>query len=114
MGKEVNHNAPGDFAVDSGECMYIQHCQYFDPDTFHKVPGEEKSHVRRQPTNEDEKMRAMIAANACPFDAVTYKGSGRHPELRRYAEMVVSDPSLLDPKQRKDDPRGNINNTQQK
>jgi len=60
-------NAPGDFYVDR-TCIDCDACRRIAPATFEE--GEGHSYVQRQPANDAERRRALMALVACPTASI--------------------------------------------
>ena len=63
----LDHNAPGDFYVDSS-CIDCDTCRWMDPATFTRRGSH--SSVARQPRTEAERRRALLALVSCPTASI--------------------------------------------
>ncbi len=66
--KKLPANAPGEFSVESS-CINSGACRAVAPRLFSERDGQ--SFVIRQPANEEERQRALMAQAACPVRAIT-------------------------------------------
>lgn len=86
----LQYNAPGDFSVDVEACQNFGICLPRSMGMLGHVEVDNltKSNFRRQPANNQELDRALIAMLECPLNAIKYKGDAFHPEaMARYEEF---------------------------
>ena len=74
----VAENVPGDFFVDS-TCIDCDTCRQLAPETFGEAP--DYSFVRRQPTDDQERRRALQALLACPTSSIGARQSNAREVL---------------------------------
>ena len=85
-------NVPGDFYVDE-TCIDCDTCRRIEPSVF--VEGQSFSFVGRQPENETERLRSLMALVSCPTGSI---GTVSRPQARAaiaaYPEAVVENVSF--------------------
>ena len=67
LNRRRSENTIGDFYVDS-TCIDCDTCRWMTPEVFHRAGG--MSAVYHQPTNEEERLKAMQALLACPTASI--------------------------------------------
>lgn len=82
----LNDNVPGDFFVDSS-CIDCDACRQIAPRTFTDIG--EASVVFRQPENEEETKRALMALVACPTASIgTTEHHNARPGIDAFPELI--------------------------
>lgn len=82
-------NVPGDFFVDSS-CIDCDACRQIAPATF--VEDGEASIVQRQPANDEEIKRALMALVACPTASIgTTEHHDAHVGIDAFPELIAED-----------------------
>ena len=80
-------NVPGDFFVDS-TCIDCDTCRQIAPETF--AEDGDYSIVHKQPHNDDEMKRAMMALVACPTGSIgTVKHHDAHIGIDAFPESIA-------------------------
>jgi glyoxylase-like metal-dependent hydrolase (beta-lactamase superfamily II)/ferredoxin len=86
LARRYPDNAPGDFYVDT-TCIDCDACRRIAPGLF--AEGEDHSYVERQPSNESERRRALMALVACPTGSIgTAPRQDVRPALEAFPERV--------------------------
>jgi len=67
LSRRLAHNVQGDFYVDSS-CIDCDTCRWMAPETF--TEREDQASVYRQPGNERERKRALMALVSCPTASI--------------------------------------------
>jgi glyoxylase-like metal-dependent hydrolase (beta-lactamase superfamily II)/ferredoxin len=85
-------NVPGDFYVDE-TCIDCDTCRRIEPSVF--VEGESYSYVGRQPANEAERLRSMMALVACPTGSIgTVSRPQARPAIAAFPEPIAENVSF--------------------
>ncbi|HEY3170989.1 MAG TPA: ferredoxin, partial [Thermoanaerobaculia bacterium] len=85
-------NVPGDFYVDS-TCIDCDTCRRIEPRVF--VEGNGYSYVGRQPEQEEERARSMMALVACPTGSIgTISRADARPAIAAFPEPVAENVSF--------------------
>jgi glyoxylase-like metal-dependent hydrolase (beta-lactamase superfamily II) len=92
VGERLAENVPGDFYVDS-TCIDCDTCRWIEPRVF--VPGNGYSYVGRQPGQEEERMRSMMALVACPTGSIgTLSRADARPAIAAFPETITENVSF--------------------
>jgi glyoxylase-like metal-dependent hydrolase (beta-lactamase superfamily II)/ferredoxin len=83
--RRLDHNAPGDFFVDSS-CIDCDTCRWMAPETF--IARDGQASVARQPDGDGERLRAEMALLSCPTASI---GTLERHDLDR-AQHALPDP----------------------
>lgn len=85
-------NVPGDLYVDE-TCIDCDTCRRIEPSVF--VEGESFSYVGRQPENETERLRSLMALVACPTGSIgTVSRPQARPAIAAFPEPVAENVSF--------------------
>ena len=92
LNRRYSDNAPGDFYVDS-TCIDCDACRRIAPATF--AEASDHSFVGRQPADEAERRRAMMALVACPTGSIgTTTREDARPAIASFPEGVDEEVSF--------------------
>ncbi|HSS44040.1 MAG TPA: MBL fold metallo-hydrolase [Thermoanaerobaculia bacterium] len=84
--QRLEDNAPGDFYVDA-TCIDCDACRRIAPSVF--AEAADHSYVARQPENETERLRSLMALVACPTGSIgTVSRQDVRPALEAFPEPV--------------------------
>jgi glyoxylase-like metal-dependent hydrolase (beta-lactamase superfamily II)/ferredoxin len=87
IGLRLPENAPGDFFVDS-TCIDCDACRQIAPETF--AEDGDYSIVHRQPQNDEQIKRAMMALVACPTASIgTLAHHDAHIGIDAFPELIA-------------------------
>ncbi len=86
--KRLKKNAEGDFYVDSS-CINSGACRNIAPELFAEHGG--RSYVARQPANEAERARALMAQTACPARSIGGPPGGDAGASDAFPEKIDGD-----------------------
>lgn len=87
--ERLSENAEGDFYVDRS-CIDCATCRQVAPATF--AEGPDYSYVHRQPENDSERLRAVMAIAACPTNSIgTRSKTDIAPGIRAFPERIEED-----------------------
>jgi glyoxylase-like metal-dependent hydrolase (beta-lactamase superfamily II) len=92
VGERLPENVPGDFYVDS-TCIDCDTCRRIEPRVF--VEGSGYSYVGRQPGQEEERARSMMALVACPTGSIgTISRADARPAIAAFPETIAENVSF--------------------
>jgi glyoxylase-like metal-dependent hydrolase (beta-lactamase superfamily II) len=92
IARRLEENVPGDFYVDE-TCIDCDTCRRIEPTVF--VEGRSFSCVGRQPENEGQKMRSLMALVACPTGSIgTVSRADARPAIAAFPEPVAENVSF--------------------
>jgi glyoxylase-like metal-dependent hydrolase (beta-lactamase superfamily II) len=92
LSRRYPDNAPGSFFVDD-TCIDCDACRRIAPETF--AEASDHSFVARQPEDEAERRRAMMALVACPTGSIgTETREDARPAIAAYPETVEDEVSF--------------------
>jgi len=92
VGERLPENVPGDFYVDS-TCIDCDTCRRIEPRVF--VPGNGYSYVGRQPGQEEEQARSMMALVACPTGSIgTLSRADARAAIAAFPETIAENVSF--------------------
>jgi glyoxylase-like metal-dependent hydrolase (beta-lactamase superfamily II) len=92
VGERLPENVPGDFYVDS-TCIDCDTCRRIEPRVF--APGNGYSYVGRQPGQEEERARSMMALVACPTGSIgTLSRADARPAIAAFPETIAENVSF--------------------
>lgn len=87
----VPQNAEGDFFVDS-RCIDCDTCRMLAPAVFARGDDIAQSFVARQPGNDDDRRRALMALVACPVSAIgTATKVDVTPAVQAFPALIADD-----------------------
>jgi glyoxylase-like metal-dependent hydrolase (beta-lactamase superfamily II)/ferredoxin len=90
--RRLADNVAGDFYVDE-TCIDCDTCRRIEPAVF--VEGASFSYVGRQPANEEERTRSLMALVACPTGSIgTVSRADARPGVAAFPEPVVENVSF--------------------
>ncbi len=92
VAQRLPENVSGDFYVDS-TCIDCDTCRRIEPRVF--VEGSGYSYVGRQPGEEEEQMRALMALVACPTGSIgTVSRADARPAIAAFPEKIAENVSF--------------------
>ena len=92
VAQRLPENVSGDFYVDS-TCIDCDTCRRIEPRVF--VPGNGYSYVGRQPGQEEERARSMMALVACPTGSIgTVSRADARPAIAAFPEKIAENVSF--------------------
>src|SRR5579864_7560638 len=87
LAERLPENVVGDFYVDC-TCIDCDTCRLIAPATFHDHGGQ--SSVYRQPRNDDESLRALMALVSCPTASIgTVSRRSARPAVQAFPNRVT-------------------------
>jgi glyoxylase-like metal-dependent hydrolase (beta-lactamase superfamily II)/ferredoxin len=90
--RRLAENVQGDFYVDE-TCIDCDTCRRIEPSVF--VEGRSFSYVGRQPENDAERLRSLMALVACPTGSIgTVSRADARPAIAAYPEPVAENVSF--------------------
>jgi glyoxylase-like metal-dependent hydrolase (beta-lactamase superfamily II) len=92
VARRLPDNVPGDLYVDE-TCIDCDTCRRIEPSVF--VEGRSFSYVGRQPENDAERQRSLMALVACPTGSIgTVSRADARPAIAAYPEAVAENVSF--------------------
>jgi glyoxylase-like metal-dependent hydrolase (beta-lactamase superfamily II)/ferredoxin len=92
VAERLPENVPGDFYVDR-TCIDCDTCRRIEPAVF--AEGASFSYVGRQPDNEEERTRSLMALVACPTGSIgTVSRADARPGVAAFPEPVAENVSF--------------------
>jgi glyoxylase-like metal-dependent hydrolase (beta-lactamase superfamily II)/ferredoxin len=92
VGRRLSQNVPGDFYVDE-TCIDCDTCRRIEPSVF--VEGPSFSYVGRQPEDEPQRKRSLMALVACPTGSIgTVSRADARPAIAAFPETVAENVSF--------------------
>ena len=89
--ERIRENVDGDFFVDSS-CIDCDLCRQLAPATFARTDARDQSYVARQPANDGEQHRALMALVTCPTSSIgTSRKIDSRGAARAFPEHVAED-----------------------